>query len=278
MVTRVIGETRWHYDDTGDAAGGSLVLLHGFTGCRGVWSEIVNELKSEYRCIVPDLPGHGRTETPDQIAHYQLESVADSLARLLRDIGVERTMMWGYSMGGRVALQFATAFTDRLTRLVLESTSPGLADPQERSQRQQTDNALADEIEALGVEAFIRKWESQPMFLSQRRLPEAKQRRMHDLRRGKRPEGLALSLRGMGAGAQQPLHNRLSGVHVPTLVLLGEEDTKFRAISSVMVNAMPAAISRIVPGAGHTTFWEQPEACLTIVRPFLQGKEAPELF
>ncbi len=277
MATQLIGDTRWHYDDSGDAVRGPLVLLHGFTGCRGVWSEIVHELQPEYRCIVPDLPGHGRTETPDHIAHYRLESVADSLAQLLSEIGVERAMLWGYSMGGRVALQFATMFSHRLIRLVLESTSPGLADPGERSQRQQPDNELADEIEAHGAEAFIRKWESQPMFQSQRRLPEAKQRRMHELRLGKRAEGLALSLRGMGAGAQDPLHGHLSGLDIPTLVLVGEEDTKFRRIGREMVAVMPSAISRIVPGAGHTTFWEQPETCLEIVRPFLLGNEPPDL-
>jgi len=277
IASRAIDDIIWHFAETGETARGTLVFLHGFTGSGDVWQEILTGLKTDFRCIVPDLPGHGRTLAPGDVTNYRLRNVADSLAKLLSAIGAEETLLWGYSMGGRLALQFATAFPQRLNRLVLESASPGIADADERWQRRQSDDQMADEIEALGVEAFIIKWESQPIFQSQLRLPAAKQDRMHDLRMTSTAAGLALSLRGMGSGAQEPLHDRLASMRVPTLILAGEGDNKFRTIGLDMARAMPAATYRVVPNAGHTTFWEQPEACLEIVRPFLLGDEPPDL-
>ena len=269
--------TAWHYEDSGDAGHPPLVLLHGFTGCGQVWSEIIGSLHTDFRCVAPDLPGHGKSQVGDDIAPYQMPPVAEALAELLLSIGLPKTAVWGYSMGGRLALMYATMFPERVSRLILESASPGLADPVERRQRQESDEQLASEIESKGITAFVAKWEAHPLFQYQRVLPESKLVRMRAIRMAQTAHGLAMSLRGMGTGAQEPLHDRLAQVDVPTLILVGEKDDKFRAIGAQMAKAMPLAAYRVVPGAGHTTFWEQPEACLRIVRPFLLGEEPPDL-
>lgn len=269
--------TSWHFEDSGNSESAPLVLLHGFTGCGQVWSEIVASLRTDFRCIAPDLPGHGKSQVGDDIAQYQMPHVADTLAELLANIGLSKTAVWGYSMGGRLALMYATMYPDRVSRLILESASPGLADPAERRQRQESDERLASEIESKGIAAFVAKWEAHPLFQYQRVLPESKLVRMRAIRLAQTTEGLMMSLRGMGTGAQEPLHDRLSRVSVPTLILVGEKDEKFRAIGTQMAKVMPSATYRVVPGAGHTTFWEQPEACLQIAPPFLLGEEPPDL-
>ncbi len=268
---------QWHYEESGAAGREPLVLLHGFTGCAQSWSEIVARLCSDFRCIAPNLPGHGRTVVSEDIADYRMPHVAATLANLLTEIGLPKTMVWGYSMGGRLALMYASMYPERVSRLVLESASPGLSDPVERQQRQESDEQLATEIERGGIGAFVETWEDHPLFRLQRRMPESKQTQMRTIRMANTAAGLAMSLRGMGTGAQEPLHDRLAQLNMPTLILAGEEDAKFRAIGKQMAAAIPSATYRIVPGAGHTTYWENPEACLKIVRPFLHGEEPPDL-
>jgi len=266
----------WHYEDSGDGRE-PLVLLHGFTGCGAVWAEIVASLNDEFRCIAPDLPGHGRTQLSRDLAMFRMRHTAETLGQLLAGLGLQKTMVWGYSMGGRLALMYATMFPDRVSRLVLESASPGLADPIERQKRQESDEQLAKTIEADGSEKFVNQWETHPLFALQRELPVAKQERMRAIRLANTAIGLAMNLRGMGTGAQESLHDRLPQLRVPALILVGEMDAKFRAIGEYMADCLPTAQLRIVPGAGHTTFWEQPGACLRIVRPFLRGEEPPDL-
>ena len=66
-------------------------------------------------------------------------SAEPTLALVLQKVNVSETAVWGYSMGGRLALQFAVAYPDRVTRLVLESASPGIADSKDRLERCQSD-------------------------------------------------------------------------------------------------------------------------------------------
>jgi 2-succinyl-6-hydroxy-2,4-cyclohexadiene-1-carboxylate synthase len=277
-ITAEIASTHWFFEDTLEAKQGTLVLLHGFTGCSDFWTEITDDLRTDFRCIVPDLPGHGRTELRDNVEDYRLSAVAQSLAELLDHLGVRKTAVWGYSMGGRLALQFAAAYPQRVSRLIVESASPGIADPEERRERRESDEKLADEIEEIGVAAFIERWEKQPVFKWRRDLPEDKRERSRVLRLANSARGLALSLRGMGAGAQDPLQDKLPNFPMPTLIVAGEHDEKYCTVGRDTAATIPNSLFRIVPAAGHRVSWERPNTCLRIVRPFLFGQTPPELF
>jgi 2-succinyl-6-hydroxy-2,4-cyclohexadiene-1-carboxylate synthase len=277
-ITANIASTRWFFEDTLEAGQGAVILLHGFTGCSDFWTEITDDLRTDFRCIVPDLPGHGRTELRDSVDDFRLTAVARSLSELLDHLGVSEAAVWGYSMGGRLGLQFAAAYPERVTRLVVESASPGIADPTEREQRRDSDEELADEIEEIGVAAFVEKWEKQPVFKWRRDLPEDKRERSRVLRLANSAHGLAMSLRGMGAGAQDPLQDALKNFRMPTLILANEHDKKYRTVGRDTAAVIPDSHFRIVPGTGHRVSWERPDACLSIVRPFLLGQTPPELF
>ena len=117
---------------------------------------------------------------------------------------------------------------------------------------------------------------SLPLFVSQRRLaPELlareRERRLHNS-----PAALAACLRGLGTGVQPTFWDALPDVRVPALLIAGEEDTKFRAISGRMAEAMPSAETRVIPGCGHTTHLENPKAWLAAVQHFSQRLEVME--
>src|SRR3954470_10850994 len=123
----------------------ALVLLHGFTQTRQSWRRTVRALGAgRYRALVPDLPGHGQ-------AVHRTASF-DAVTAYVRALGPERFTLAGYSMGGRIALHAALALPPRAARLVTGRSASGLPDPAERAARRAADDALADRIEAIGVE------------------------------------------------------------------------------------------------------------------------------
>ena len=122
-----------------------LVLLHGFTQTRQSWRRTVAALGGRYRALAPDLPGHG------QAAERRPASFSACTA-YVRALADDRCVLVGYSMGGRIALHAALALPAIVERLVLIGASPGLADAAEREQRRREDEALADRIEAVGVD------------------------------------------------------------------------------------------------------------------------------
>jgi 2-succinyl-6-hydroxy-2,4-cyclohexadiene-1-carboxylate synthase len=250
-------------------AGRPLLLLHGFTGSAASWVPLTDSLPPQFCTIAPDLIGHGRSDSPPDSARYRMEHCVVDLLAVLDALEIERADVLGYSMGGRVALHLAAAAPDRVGMLVLESSSPGIAGAAERQARIAADQALADMIEREGLAAFVDRWEHLPLFASQSALPEDTRARLHDQRLRNSPIGLANSLRGMGAGRQESLWERLAGLVVPTLLLAGELDAKYRALAGEMLALLPNARAVLVPGAGHTVHLEQPQAFAQNVLEFL---------
>ncbi|MBP1684909.1 MAG: alpha/beta hydrolase fold protein [Deltaproteobacteria bacterium] len=251
--------------------GAPLVLLHGFTGSAAQWAPQSAVFAEHFRTVAIDLLGHGGSDAPADPARYRLERCVADLAALLDALDVQRACWLGYSMGARVALAWALTYPERVDALVLEGVSPGIEDPEERRQRVVHDEALADEIEHDGVEAFVDAWMRQPLFASQARLEPDTLAAARAARCANRPVGLANSLRGMGTGAQQSLWSRLPGLTVPTLLAVGSEDAKFRAIAETMLRRVPGATIAIIPESGHAAHLENASAFNACVLGFLQG-------
>ena len=175
----------------------------------------------------------------------------------MRALGGERFTLAGYSMGGRIALTAAFALGGLVERLVLVGASPGLADPAEREARRRADDALADRIEAIGIEAFAADLVAQALFAGH---PERVAAAAHADRLRNTPAGLAAALRGLGTGVMEPLWDRLGQLAIQVTLVAGERDAKFRAISERMAQALPRARVVVVAGAGHAAGLEEPGA------------------
>jgi 2-succinyl-6-hydroxy-2,4-cyclohexadiene-1-carboxylate synthase len=251
-------------------SGPPLVLLHGFTGSAASWSPLIDHLNHHFTTLAVDIVGHGFSDKPDDLARYQMKQAVRDLVRVVSSVGAYKAHWLGYSMGGRTALHVAASHPGSVDRLVLIGASPGIADEAERQARVEADEQLARRIEREGVPAFIDYWESIPLFESQRSLPDDVRARIRQGRLRNTATGLANSLRGMGAGAQAPLHQKLSDITAPTLIMAGELDSKYVSVGQEMAEAMPGARFVAVPAAGHAAHTENPEACGREIVAFLQ--------
>jgi 2-succinyl-6-hydroxy-2,4-cyclohexadiene-1-carboxylate synthase len=250
--------------------GPPLLLLHGFAGSAASWSSVLGNLRRDCRCLAIDLPGHGQSEVPEDWRRYVIQECVADLIAVLDSLSIEKTAIAGYSMGGRVALSLAIAHPDRVTALICESSSPGLEDEKERRRRLADDERLAQMIETNGVNSFVDYWENLPIFASQQSLPAATREQIRATRLGTEPRGAANSLRGLSQGRQPPLWDQLAALSVPTIIVAGKDDEKYREIAIRMHTMIKDASLALIPKSGHAVHIEQPAPFAAVVLDFLQ--------
>jgi 2-succinyl-6-hydroxy-2,4-cyclohexadiene-1-carboxylate synthase len=249
-------------------SGPPLVLLHGFTQTGHLWGPFGDELAASRTLVALDLPGHGDSGS----VRADLPATAGLVAEAVRsEIGDEPCALLGYSLGARVALHAGIAAELPLSHVVFIGVTAGVEDGAERERRRQSDEALAEGLEASGdVEGFIDAWLRGPMFerLELRGAAERTERLRNSA------AGLASSLRLSGTGTQEPLWDRLGGFPCPVLALAGSDDNRFAAHALRLAGLVPHGVASLIPGGGHAVHLAQPEAAGRIVRHWLDAAGA----
>lgn len=257
------------YTVSGDPHNAAILFLHGFMGSGADWVGEISALDERFYCIAPDLPGHGSSLglPPDA---YTIGGTTQTLLDLLDELGIRRSTLVGYSMGGRLALYLSLRYPEWCSGLFLESASPGIEDAEERDSRRRSDEERAERLESGDFETFLNEWYRQPLFASLARREELLRETIR-VRLRNDPAELARSLRGMGAGSQPSLWGELVRLQAPTLTLTGELDEKYAGISRRMASLNPHIRATVIPGAGHGVSLEGPEAYLSSLVRFLEA-------
>ncbi|MBF2350821.1 2-succinyl-6-hydroxy-2,4-cyclohexadiene-1-carboxylate synthase [Listeria welshimeri] len=247
-----------------------LLMLHGFTGSNKTFQESITHLEKHFSIVAPDLLGHGKTDSPDEIARYSIERIVEDLVTILQELKIMQCFVLGYSMGGRVATAFASAHPEMVRGLILVSSSPGLAQKDLQKSRVQADNRLADMLESEGIRSFVDYWEKLALFASQEVLSDELKKRIRLERLAQNPNGLAMSLRGMGTGKQPSYWNHLADFTFPVLLMTGSLDKKFEKIAQEMQQLIPNSTHVTVQNAGHAVYLEQPNIFLSQLTNWLE--------
>ena len=232
------------------------LLLHGFTGT----PESLASLAAPPGSLAPALGGHVHTPL--------LGGFDDEVERVAKLAG-ERGGLFGYSLGGRLALGLLARYPRRFRHAVVVSAQPGLLSDAERAARRTADAHFVQLLEREGVPAFVDAWQKLPLWASQGALPEAvrlaqrAQRLRHDA------AGLAASLLRHGLGEMPDLRPFLAQVETQVELVVGELDDKFVRQNRELLRLLPRARLTIVPGVGHNVPLESPAS---IARLLLQGE------
>jgi len=260
-------DARLNYEVIGE--GSPVTLLHGFTQSGQSWREVISMMPAGRRWVVPDLRGHGATRVRPG-APYTMEACTEDLVRLWDSLGIARSHLVGYSMGGRLALHVAATRPERILSLLTIGAHAGL-DEEAREGRRRGDESLAQRIETDGLEAFVNYWSSLPMFESLERRGPSFVAQVRAARMENHVAGLAESLRGMGAGAMRPVWNELGRVKVPCTFVAGQLDHGYAASARRLAESVPDGRVVIVQRAGHTVHQERPEAFSRLLLAHLEA-------
>lgn len=215
-----------HYRAGGD--GPPLLLLHGFTGAGVWWDPLLERLAENYTTIVPDLPGHGRSEGgPDP---YRFDEVATDVYALMDELGIDRFRAVGYSGGGIVLIHMATQEPGRIEAMAVVS---------------------APHVHSRSTILEFPSFEDHPAQVREYWLEvhpggEAQVRR------------LIASFHGLSEYVEEidVPPEELSNIEARTLIVLGDRDPVFPVpLALEMYQAIPNVALWIIPMEGHSAIW-----------------------
>jgi pimeloyl-ACP methyl ester carboxylesterase len=265
----VLGQ-RLRLRDTGPRAAPALILLHGFGSSLDTWEPWAKALSGKYRVIRLDLPGFGLTG-PDPTGNYSDERTLAVLAALMDQLALPRATFIGNSLGGRFAWEFAAAYPDRVSRLVLISPD-GFASPGFEYGKAPEVPLLLELMPWVGPRALIRA-NLAPAWAHPDALPDAVLERYRDMliAPGVRRAILDHTRQTILADPAARLHS----ISAPTLILWGEDDHMIPIRNAQdYLRLMPRARLVRLPGMGHVPFEESPDNALPPLERFL-ASEAP---
>ncbi len=237
-----------HYEVHG--SGPTILLSHGYSSTARMWDGQIAALKDRYQVVVWDMRGHGESDYPkDQSLYSEALTVGDMKA-LLDQVGAKKAIIAGLSLGGYMSLAFHASHPERVRALMLFDTGPGFKKDEARAKWNATAHQRAARLDAEGLAALNSS-------------DEVKLTRHRDA------TGLAGAARGMLAQDNDRVIQSLDKVPVPTLVLVGANDTNFLAATDYMAAKIKQAIKVVIADAGHAANLQQPALFNRAVEAFL---------
>lgn len=209
----------------GNPGNPSLILLHGFLGCKEDWEEMIAVFQDSYHCIAIDLPGHG--------ASPYCENSVNLIRAEIQQMTQEKPILIGYSMGGRIAMQLRNC----AKALIVISGHPGLETQQEKEERLQCDRIWSEKLINMPLNNFLSEWYAQPIF-------QSSPRGIIERRMKQNPQDLSKVILQMSLAHQRFIDD----FPCPTLFLYGEKDLKYRDLYT----KLPKTVSvKRIDGSGH---------------------------
>jgi len=245
--------------------GPPLVLLHPFPAHHELWLPAAQALTSHYRVILPDLRAHGESDAGEGPA--KMEKHAADLARVLDQAEVGRAVFCGVSIGGYILFEFWRQYRARVEGLVLCDTRSQPDTPEGRGARLKTAADVLEHGTEPFVDGMIAKVFGQTTLATRPDLVASARRMMLKMS----PDDIAQAQRGM---ADRPdSTSTLKTIDVPTLILMGEEDTLSTvADGELMRQNIPGSQFKLIPKAGHYAVWERSEEVGELLRRFVDSR------
>jgi pimeloyl-ACP methyl ester carboxylesterase len=240
-----------HYEVHG--SGPPLLLTHGYSSTSAMWQGQIDALARDHKLILWDMRGHGQSDYPDDPKAYSEALTVGDMAAILSAVGAERAIIGGLSLGGYMSLAFYRAHPERVRALLIIDTGPGFKKDEARDAWNKRAYDTADRLEREGLDV----------------LKSASRERSTASHRDAR--GLALAARGMLTQRDAKVMELLPDIKVPSLIVVGADDTPFLAASDYMAAKIPGARKVVIPSAGHAVNIDQPRAFVDAVVPFLES-------
>lgn len=247
----------------------NILFIHGFTGSSHDWENIIERLPENFNYYSIDLIGHGNSDSPSDNKLYNAASIVNQLEEFISKIINDRIILIGYSIGGRAALSYSVKYPEMIEGLILESTTAGIKDENERRERLKKDQEIAVYIDKHSIDEFIEYWMEMDIFNTQKRFSNSKLEEIKNSKLNNSKVGLSNFLRGFGTGQMPILYDQLNNIKAKTLLITGDLDEKFRLINNEMVSLFASAYHISIKNSGHNTHLEAPEAFVKTVSNFL---------
>jgi 3-oxoadipate enol-lactonase len=243
--------------------GPPVVLLHPFPVNHEFWLPVAQALATRYRILLPDLRGHGGSGVGDGPA--TMDKYAADIARVMDDADIGRAPLVGVSLGGYALFEFWRRHGGRVAALGLCNTKAPADSAEARAGRLQAANDVLERGTGPFFESMIPRLLGKSTLEARPDLVDGALRMMRKMS----PEDVAQVQRGMAARPDSM--DTLKTIHVPTLLVTGEEDILTGVNEAELIRQhISGSQLRVVPKAGHYSPWERPEEVCQLLRQFLE--------
>jgi 3-oxoadipate enol-lactonase len=256
-------------------AGPGLVLVHGFGGAKEDFADHVPALAREHTVVTFDHRGHGASDKPADRAAYSIERLAMDIVEVADGCGLDRFRLLGHSMGGMLARQIPLREPQRIEALIMMDTAAGpipgfdptLMDAAAEVAFTRGKDALK---ELLDLAQVLETPAYQRTLLDRRGYQEFQDRKWADV-----SEIMWGAMAVAMAYQPDDLAALAAAVNFPTLLIVGAQDAPFLSASREMADAIPGAQLVIIPDAGHSPQFENPDAWIDAMTRFLAAVPSP---
>jgi len=249
-----------NYQVEGPASGPVVTLSHSLATNLSMWDPQARALASRYRVVRFDTRGHGGTDAP--AGAYALEQLAEDARALLHALGIARTHFIGLSMGGFIGQLLALTHPEMLQSLVLCDTTSRVP-PEARPMWDERIRVAQTQGMEPHVEPTIGRWFTAPFMEQHAEVVNP----VRAIIRGTHPQGYIGCCHAIAA---LDLTDRLGGIRVPTLVIVGEDDPATPVAASRMIHErIQGSELVILKSASHLSNLEQAEAFNRAITTFL---------
>ena len=207
-----------------------------------MWEGQIDILSRHHMLILWDMRGHGQSDSPDDQSAYSEDATVEDMEAILDAAGANRAVVGGLSLGGYMSLAYHRAHPERVRALVIVDTGPGFRNDDARKGWNDTALRTADKFDRDGLASL-------------RSLSRERSQSTH-----KSARGLALAARGMLTQRDGQVIASLPEIRVPTLVVVGANDTPFLKAADYMAAKVPHAEKIVIADAGHAANIDQPGA------------------
>lgn len=252
-------------------SGPPMILLAGTAGDGEFWKPYqVPEFARDFSVITYDQRGTGKTVT--KADDYTTKTLADDAAALIARVGLGPAVVWGHSMGGRVAQLVALDHPKLVSKLILSSTGASF------KTKGGIPPAICLELVEKGYENYVREHSIAIGFSRAFATAHPDKVETFIKQRLATQPPLKTYLAHIVARQGHDTSARLKDIGAPTLVAVGDDeghgnsDTTHIQSSEALAKAIPGARFVVVPGAGHFYPHSDPETTHRVVREFLAGK------
>ncbi len=237
-------------------SGPVILLTHGYSATAQMWKGQIEPLTRKHTLVTWDMRGHGQSDYPADQSAYSEEATVGDMAAILDAVGAKKAIVGGLSLGGYMSLAFYRVHPERVNALLIIDTGPGFKKDDAREVWNKRARETGDRYDKEGL-AVLKSGSAERAYAVHRSA-----------------DGLARAARGMLAQKNSAVIESLPNIKVPSIVIVGANDTPFLAASDYMASKIPGCKKAVIADAGHAANIDQPKAFNEAVLGFVGGLAA----
>jgi pimeloyl-ACP methyl ester carboxylesterase len=267
MPTLTIKNKKINYQDTGQ--GSPILFGHSYLWDAEMWEPQIQELSKTHRCIIPELWGHGNSNTAPKTS-YDLQTLANEHKEFLDQLNIKKTHLIGLSIGGMWGTYLTLSNPQYIKSLTLIATDLG-EEPAEKKQKYLAMIAAIEQLQTI-PEQLIK--ELTPIFFSPNTIknkPDLVNIFKEKLQNIKKEQIPTIAIIGKSFINRKSIIEKLKDIQVPTQIIVGEQDAARPPHEAQRLQKnIPNSTLKTIKNAGHITNLEQPKEITQLIKTFIK--------